>query len=80
MPILHVRDVSEELYDRIRQQAQLQNRSISGEVITLLQRALSDTERSQGEVLNSIRHRRFFRPTETGAPDSTTLLAEDRAR
>ncbi len=80
MPTLHVRNVPDELYERIRRQAQAQNRSISAEVIMLLNRALAETERSQGDVLANIRRRRFFRPAEAGAPDSTALLREDRAR
>lgn len=80
MPILHVRNVPDELYERIRRQAQAQNRSISAEVIVLLDRALAQSGRSQEEVLDSVRRRRFFRPTDAGAPDSTTLLREDRAR
>ena len=80
MPILHVRNVPSQLYDRIKQQAQAQNRSISAEVIVLLDHALTEVERSQADVLNSIRRRRFFRPTEAGAPDSLTLLREGRNR
>ena len=80
MPILHVRNVPNELYNRIKAQAQAKNRSMSAEVIMLLDRALTDTARSQAEVLDNIRRRRFFRPAEANAPDSTTLLREDRAR
>jgi plasmid stability protein len=80
MSILHVRNVPDELYERIRQRAQAQNRSISAEVIMLLNRALTQTERPQGDVLANIQRRRFFRPTQAGAPDSTTLLREDRER
>jgi plasmid stability protein len=80
MPILHVRNVPDELYERIRRQAQVQNRSISAEVIMLLERALAETEGSQDEILAGIRRRRFFRPQEVGAPESVILLREDRAR
>jgi plasmid stability protein len=80
MPILHVRNVPEDLYQRIKQRAASQNRSISAEVITLLQRALDQSPRPQQEVLSDIRRRRFFRPAEVGAPSSTELLREDRAR
>lgn len=80
MPILHVRNVPDELYARLREQAQAKNRSISAEVIILLDHALSEIERSQDEVLASIRRRRFFRPAQADAPDSTSLLREDRAR
>ena len=80
MAILHVRNVPDDLYESIRRQAQAQNRSISAEVIVLLQHALAGSDRSQDEVLTSIRRRRFFNPLEAGAPASTTLLREDRAR
>ena len=78
--ILHVRNVPDELYERIRRHAQVQNRSISAQVIVLLNRALDEVVSSQSDVLTNIRRRRFFRPSEAGAPDSTALLREDRAR
>lgn len=80
MPILHIRNFPEELYERIRKQAAESNRSISAEVITLLQRAVSNSSRSQDQLLDQIRRRRFYLPSEAGAPDSLTLLKEDRAR
>ena len=80
MPTLHVRNVPEELYQQIRVQAATKNRSLSAEVVVLLQRALIQSEQDQSEVLAGIRRRRFFRPTEAGAPDSLTLLREDRDR
>jgi len=80
MSILHVRNIPDELYERIRRRAQAQSRSISAEVIVLLNRALTETEAAQRDVLADIRRRRFFRPAEAGAPDSTSLLREDRAR
>lgn len=80
MSILHVRNIPDELYERIRRRARAQRRSISAEVIVLLKRALTETEEAQSDVLADIRRRRFFRPAEAGAPDSTALLREDRAR
>jgi plasmid stability protein len=80
MPILHVRNFPEDLYERIKRQAAESNRSISAEVITLLQRAISDSSRSQDQLLARIRRRRFFIPSKAGAPDSLALLKEDRAR
>jgi 2-methylcitrate dehydratase PrpD len=62
------------------EQAQHSNRSISAQVITLLQRGLQDGGAHQSEVLGSIRRRRFFNPHEMNVPNSTTLLSEDRAR
>ena len=80
MPTLHVRNVPEELYQQVRQRAATKNRSLSAEVIVLLQRALIEAERDQSEVLAGIRRRRFFRPAKAGAPDSLSLLREDRER
>jgi len=80
MPILHVRNVPEDLYDRIKQRAAARNRSISAQVITMLERAAEQSLRSQSKILGGIQRRRFFRPAASGAPDSTTLLREDRSR
>jgi len=80
MPILHVRNVPEDLYERLQRQAQTQRRSLSAEVITLLIRAVEEAERSPETTLASIRLRRSFRPAEVGAPDSTTRLRQDRER
>ncbi|MGB2910374.1 MAG: hypothetical protein WBD56_05685 [Anaerolineales bacterium] len=80
MPVLHVRNVPDSLYEQIKQQAQRSNRSISAQVITLLQRVLTDGGSPQSEVLGSIRRRRFFNPHEINVPISTTILRDDRAR
>lgn len=80
MPILHVRNVPEDLYERIQQRAQLQHRSISAEVLTLLRDALEISERPQARILADIRRRRFYRPSDVGAPESAKLLREDRDR
>lgn len=80
MPVLHVRNVPESLYERIRERAQAQNRSLSAEVIILLDVALEASGAAQADLLDGIRRRRFFQPAAAGAPDSTTLLREDRAR
>lgn len=80
MPILHVRNVPEELYERLQERAQKENRSMSAEVVDLLQRAIEASERSPAEILAGIRRRRFFRPADAGVPDSATLLREDRDR
>lgn len=51
------------LSERIRAQAQAKNRLTNVEVITLLDRALAEAERSQAAVLDCVRRRRFFHPT-----------------
>ena len=80
MSILHVRNVPDDLYERVRQRAQAQKRSISAEVIVLLNRALAEAGPPQAELLADIRRRRFFRPSAADAPDSTTLLRQERER
>lgn len=80
MPILHVRNVPEELHARIKKLAETDNISLSAEVVTLLDSAVQDRKARarQGRLLASIRRRRFVPPR--GAPSSTELLREDRAR
>ena len=80
MPILHVRNVPEELYARLQRRAREQRRSLSAEVITLLSHAIEQAGLSPENTLAAIRLRRSFRPAEAGAPDSTTLLRRDRQR
>ena len=80
MSILHVRNIPDELYQRIQERAQMQGRSISAEVVSLLTQAIDQADSDQGVVLTEIRRRRYFKPGEAGAPDSTTLLREDRQR
>jgi plasmid stability protein len=80
MAILHVRNIPDGLYERLKQRAEVQRRSLSAEIITLLEWAVEEAERSAETPLASIRRRRFFAPASVGAPDSTTLLHEDRER
>jgi len=78
MSILHVRNVPDALYERLQRRADVQRRSLSAEVITLLDWALEEAERSPEDILTGIRARRSFCPAEAGAPDSTALLRQDR--
>ncbi len=80
MPTLHVRNVPESIYENLRRRAQEQNRSLSAEVIVLLDYALAETQNNQAELLEGIRRRRFFQTERVGAPDSTKLLRQDRER
>jgi plasmid stability protein len=80
MSILHVRNVPEPLYRRLKQRAKTRRRSLSAEVITLLEWALEEADRRPAATLEAIRTRRHFDPAAAGAPDSTDLLREDRAR
>ncbi len=76
MPTLHVRNVSESLYEQLRLQAERQGRSLSAEVIILLERALPQPHsgRDQAAILDDIRRRRTFNPTAVGAPDSVSQI------
>ncbi len=80
MPTLHVRSVPEDLYDRVRQLAQLRSRSLGAQVVTMLYEALDDEEqrKDQARALTSIRRRRFA-PSKKAA-SSLSLLREDRRR
>ncbi len=80
MSILHVRNVPETLYMRLKQRAEKQHRSLGAEVITLLEWAVEEVDRASEIPLESIRRHRFFEPAAVGAPGSTTLLREDRER
>jgi plasmid stability protein len=75
---LHVRNVPDDLYQQIRGRAETSSRSLSAEVVVLLRGALQEKNPPVAEILADI-HRRRFRPA-PGAPDSTTLLREDRER
>jgi plasmid stability protein len=80
MPTLHVRSVPEDLYERVRQLAQLRSRSLGAQVVTMLYEALDEEEKrkDQALALNSIRRRRFTPPGKTVS--SLDLLREDRQR
>ena len=80
MAILHVRNVPEELYARLKRRADSERRSLSAEAIMLLEWAMEEVERTSEATLASIRQRRSFDPALAGAPDSTALLRQDRDR
>ena len=73
MATLHVRNVPDSLYERLRRQAEAENRSLSAELVILLDRAL-DSSDDPKVILDSIRLRRTFEPAVVGAPDSTSVL------
>lgn len=80
MNTLHVRSVPDDLYDRVQRLARAQNRSLSAQVITMLEQAVESEERrkKQAKALTSIQRRRFKAPR--NAPSTLVLLREDRAR
>jgi hypothetical protein len=80
MPILHVRDVPEDLHQRIQALARGRKRSIRAEVIALLDSAVTEAElrKDQGRILEEIRRTRFT--PKVKVPESHVLLREDRDR
>lgn len=80
MPILHVRNVPDDLYEHIRRQALEQNRSLSAHVIYLLERAVFESPQAQRQILENIHRRRLNSPIQPGVPDSLSLLHQDRGR
>lgn len=82
MAILHVRNVPDELYVQIQSLAQTRNRSVSDEVVVLLEAALQQEQarQKQVELLAEIRRRRCTYPKNKRVPDSVKLLHADRAR
>ncbi|MCL1469658.1 hypothetical protein [Argonema antarcticum] len=88
MATLHLQDVPEDLYVRLEQLAKSQHRTISAQVISLLESTLppqtpqsqSETPKSVTEILAEINRRREQLPTDVEWPDSTALIREDRDR
>lgn len=80
MTILHVRNVPEQLYERLKARAETQRRSLSAEVIALLESAIEEAARDPAVTLQAIRERRARYAISPDAPDSTLLLREDRER
>ena len=80
MPILHVRNVPDELYDRLRHRAAARQRSLSAEVLVLLESALRRPDDGAG-LFERLRRRRAQIARAVGSfPSSTDLLREDRER
>jgi len=83
MPILHVRNIPQRLYDDIKLRAMLDRRSFSAEVIVLLERGLAAPERefSMTDWLEDARRFREEMRQKYGAyqgPSSADLIREDR--
>ena len=83
MAILHVRNVPDELYERIKKRARSTRRSLSAEVLALLERGLDGDKResaprqtSMAEILEEMRRERSTRAWD--GVDSVELIREDR--
>ncbi|MBM4030539.1 MAG: hypothetical protein FJ291_02000 [Planctomycetes bacterium] len=80
MSTLHVRNVPEPLYGNIRRLAQASSRSLSAEVVELLDQAVSEAEQRlrMKELLSEMKANRIRPPA--GAPTAEQLIREDRDR
>jgi plasmid stability protein len=76
---LHVRGVPDELYERVRNLAACKQRSLSAEIIELLEQALADEDlrAEQSARLESIRQHRYVPPEDM---NSLVMLREDPRR
>jgi plasmid stability protein len=81
MPTLHVRDVPADLYDDLRQHAALQGRSLSADVIKLLEAALRQRTYIDPVIFDRIEQRRRELEERCGQfPDSVDDIRADRDR
>lgn len=82
MPTLHVRNVPEKLYKRIQRLAEVENRSVTTEVIQLLGQGLRAREARRGAaaVIERVRQRARKLELPRGWVDSVELIREDRSR
>jgi len=81
MPLLQVRDVPEDLYERLSQIAEQDNRSITQETIVLLKKALNYKESRisrRKRILSEIRNDVI--DESNNFPDPAILIREDRER
>lgn len=82
MATLHVRDFPDELHTKVRDMAAVRRRSISAEVVVLIDQALRQEELRdrRARALRRIARRRRSAAPRPGAADTLTMLREDRAR
>ncbi|RKZ50734.1 MAG: hypothetical protein DRR16_31200 [Candidatus Parabeggiatoa sp. nov. 3] len=78
MPALHIQSMPQDLYRYLQQLAVAQNRTVETQVIAVLSQFKQEKREQQASILADIYHSRLELPSD--APDSTTLLQEDRAR
>lgn len=82
MPVLHLENIPEELYQRLEHLAERRRRTPAAEALKLLQEGVVRAEEGEQaktqSMLDEIRRTRY--PLAPGTPDSVDLLREDRAR
>ena len=84
MAILHVRNVPEDLYRQLQEQAETERRSLSAEVVILLQRAMAQpraySPAAHADLLQQIARDRESLAVRGGFPDSVADIRADRER
>jgi hypothetical protein len=81
MTTISLRDIPENLYDRIRELAEHERRSINQQILVLLERAIAHPHRPPLDVVARIHQQRTLLAKKTGLQhDSTEILLEDRNR
>lgn len=82
MPTLYVRDFPEHLHSKIKDLAGKTCRSLSAQVIVLIDEALKleDIQAVRTDALDRIAERRRSFVSPPGATDSLSILREDRNR
>ena len=81
MPLLQVRDFPEDIYKKITIAAKKQNRTISQQVVVLLEKSLGQDESNierRKKVLEKIQGMSI--PESVKAVDAVALIREDRER
>ncbi len=85
MAILHVRNVPDDLYSQLHQRAEAERRSLSAEVVVLLQQAMSQPSAynpaAYADLFQQIAHERAALEATRGIfPDSVADIRAGRAR
>ncbi|MBD2310040.1 Arc family DNA-binding protein [Chroococcidiopsis sp. FACHB-1243] len=78
---ISLRDVPDELYQQLKQMAELERRSVNQQILVLLERSLKLQQRPSAEVWQRLGQRREAIASRVGlTPNSAELVAEDRSR
>ncbi len=76
MTAFHVRNIPPQLYERLRERARRDGRSVNTEILSILDRELSRPEPAELEAQLRDLHRRIRLPPDAPTPEQ--LIREDR--
>jgi len=79
MAILHVRNVPDDLYERLQKRAATERRPLSAEITSILERQVPPQGTAR-EVLAEIDRLNELHPWPADLPDAVEILREDRSR